>query len=93
MMVNDRHTAAEGTLAVVLNDRSGAEDGKGAEVVRASCPFQIEPLGQAQYRLDLAIPAGVQGDHLLRAVAGPVGPSEAGADIAPTVSRRHLRVE
>ena len=78
MMVNDTGQRMTGKLKVTLEPSSG-----GKQVAGAETKFDMAPLGQANYDVELAIPE-VQGEFLLKAAA------DSGKPASPTVSRRKV---
>jgi len=79
MMINDYDQPVRGVL------RLSVEKEQGTQLAAVSCPFDLPPLGQQTYALDLVIPA-YSGKAVIQAQAVPMqGPAP-----GPTLSRRHV---
>jgi hypothetical protein len=80
MMINDEYQPAKGHLSISL------ENTQGKEITHSAIPFEIAPIGQMSYDLELKVPAGVSGDCILKAIAQPDGQNAADR----TISRRKV---
>jgi len=82
MLVNDRDTAADGTLTLTL------ENAKGKVIAKSERQYALPGLGEMAAEVALAVPAQANGRHTLKATARARDKSFG----EPTVSRRWLTI-
>jgi hypothetical protein len=83
MMINDEYGAAKGQLTLSL------ENSQGVEIAQKSIPYQLAPLGQMTYDVELMVPRVSAANCLLKAIARPDGTP----GISPTLSRRKVSIQ